>query len=70
MILLVRELLFADKPSTASEKPTNTPASNKPSPSSTPAAKPSAMDQRAKAKSKTSCCPAAGKCKNSWNFTD
>ena len=42
----------ADKPSTAVEKPTATPASDKPSPSSTPTAKPSAMDQWRKANPK------------------
>lgn len=40
-----KRTFVADKPSTASEKPTNTPVSNKPSPSPTPVAKPSAMDQ-------------------------
>jgi len=53
-----KRTFVADKPSTAAEKPTATPTSDKPSPSSTPAAKPSAMDQWAKANPKLAAAAA------------
>ena len=40
-----KRTFVADKPSTAAEKPTTSPASDKPTTPSTPTAKPSAMDQ-------------------------